>query len=119
VTMQPQPGVPIDIALVVQSFIVLFIAAPPLVRTIFRLPAPGASKARRTADPVTQPAVAGAAVAGASGEAAVPSMETQEAAVAAESAADGVEDPDPAPTAAEQAPAAGADTQTSEKGETR
>lgn len=119
VTMQTQTGVPIDIVLVVQSFIVLFIAAPPLVRTIFRLPAPGAAKARRTADPVTQPAVAGAAVAGASGEAAVPSVETQEAAVAAESAADGVEDPDPAPTVAERAPAAGADTQTSEKGETR
>jgi len=34
--------VPIDIVLVVQSLIVLFVAAPPLVRTIFRIQAPGA-----------------------------------------------------------------------------
>lgn len=39
--MQARTGTPIDIVLVVQSFIVLFIAAPPLVRTIFRLPKPG------------------------------------------------------------------------------
>jgi simple sugar transport system permease protein len=39
--MQAAEGVPIDIVLVVQSLIVLFIAAPPLVRTIFRLPTPG------------------------------------------------------------------------------
>lgn len=46
--MQAANGVPIDIVLVVQSLIVLFIAAPPLVRAIFRLPAPGArvSKSR-------------------------------------------------------------------------
>ncbi|MDY6055380.1 ABC transporter permease [Micrococcus sp.] len=59
VTMQSETGVPIDVVLVVQSMIVLFIAAPPLVRAIFRLPAPGAVRARRTADPVTRPAVAG------------------------------------------------------------
>jgi simple sugar transport system permease protein len=40
-TMQASQGVPIDIVLIVQSLIVLFIAAPPLVRAIFRLPAPG------------------------------------------------------------------------------
>jgi general nucleoside transport system permease protein len=40
--MQAAEGVPIDIVLVVQSLIVLFIAAPPLVRAIFRLPEPGA-----------------------------------------------------------------------------
>nr|WP_186807406.1 ABC transporter permease [Microbacterium testaceum] len=40
-SMQAANGVPIDIVLVVQSLIVLFIAAPPLVRAIFRLPAPG------------------------------------------------------------------------------
>jgi simple sugar transport system permease protein len=40
-TMQAAQGVPIDIVLVVQSLIVLFIAAPPLIRAIFRLPAPG------------------------------------------------------------------------------
>lgn len=36
-TMQAATGTPIDIVLVAQSLIVLFIAAPPLVRTIFRL----------------------------------------------------------------------------------
>jgi ABC-type uncharacterized transport system permease subunit len=40
--MQAAEGIPIDIILVVQSLIVLFIAAPPLVRAIFRLPAPAA-----------------------------------------------------------------------------
>ncbi|MEY4410809.1 MAG: hypothetical protein RLZ69_383 [Actinomycetota bacterium] len=37
VTMQASEGVPIDIVLIVQSMIVLFIAAPPLVRAIFRI----------------------------------------------------------------------------------
>jgi len=40
-TMQASQGIPIEIVLVVQSLIVLFIAAPPLVRAIFRLPQPG------------------------------------------------------------------------------
>ena len=83
VTMQTETGVPVDIVLVVQSVIVLLIAAPPLVRAIFRLPAPGAARARRTADPVTQPAVAGAALTGAGGHAAAPSTGIQEAAAAA------------------------------------
>lgn len=49
-TMQAAQNVPVDIVLVVQSVIVLFIAAPPLVRTIFHLPKPGsAAKARKTA----------------------------------------------------------------------
>jgi simple sugar transport system permease protein len=39
-SMQAATGTPIDIVLVVQSLIVLFIAAPPLVRKIFRLRAP-------------------------------------------------------------------------------
>ena len=39
-SMQAAEGVPVDIVLVVQSLIVLFIAAPPLVRAIFRLPTP-------------------------------------------------------------------------------
>jgi len=52
-SMQAAEGVPIDIVLVVQSLIVLFIAAPPLVRAIFRLPAPGAPR-RRTLPNVTQ-----------------------------------------------------------------
>lgn len=42
--MQAAEGVPVDIVLVVQSLIVLFIAAPPLVRAIFRLPAPGVAR---------------------------------------------------------------------------
>lgn len=63
VAMQVDTGVPVDIVLVVQSFIVLFIAAPPLVRMIFRLPQPGVLKARMTADPVTQPLAAGVAAA--------------------------------------------------------
>ena len=37
VRMQAGTGTPIDIILVVQSLIVLFIAAPPLVRAIFRI----------------------------------------------------------------------------------
>jgi simple sugar transport system permease protein len=39
-SMQASEGVPIDIILVVQSLIVLLIAAPPLVRAVFRLPDP-------------------------------------------------------------------------------
>lgn len=38
--LQVQAGLPVDIVLVIQSLIVLFIAAPPLVRFIFRLPSP-------------------------------------------------------------------------------
>ncbi|WP_308493206.1 ABC transporter permease [Microbacterium terrisoli] len=37
-TMQAAEGIPVDIVLVVESMIVLFIAAPPLVRSIFGLP---------------------------------------------------------------------------------
>jgi len=44
--MQARTGTPIDVVLVVQSLVVLFIAAPPLVRAVFRLPAPGARAAR-------------------------------------------------------------------------
>ncbi|WP_353988463.1 ABC transporter permease [Ruicaihuangia caeni] len=46
-TMQAAAQVPVDIVLVVQSLIVLFIAAPPLVRAIFRLPTPGTAPRRR------------------------------------------------------------------------
>ncbi len=38
--MQTVSGTPIDIVLVVQALIVLLIAAPPLVRMLFRLPTP-------------------------------------------------------------------------------
>ncbi len=48
--MQAAEGIPIEIVLVVQSLIVLFIAAPPLVRAIFRLPQPGTR--RRPTPPV-------------------------------------------------------------------
>ena len=37
--MQASQNIPVDIVLVVQSLIVLFLAAPPLIRAIFRLPA--------------------------------------------------------------------------------
>lgn len=48
-TMQAAETIPIEIVTVIQSLIVLFIAAPPLVRAIFRLPQPGTmpKKARR------------------------------------------------------------------------
>ncbi|PZR55103.1 ABC transporter permease [Xylanimonas oleitrophica] len=45
--MQAAEGIPIEIVLVVQSLIVLFIAAPPLVRAIFRLPQPGSKPGAR------------------------------------------------------------------------
>ncbi|MET8947010.1 ABC transporter permease [Streptomyces sp. NPDC004542] len=45
--MQASQSVPIDVVQVVQSVIVLFIAAPPLVRAIFRTPAPGTADRRR------------------------------------------------------------------------
>ncbi|WP_083403691.1 ABC transporter permease [Curtobacterium sp. MCBA15_001] len=45
--MQAANGIPIDIVGVIQALIVLFIAAPPLVRAIFRIPQPGA-RSRRT-----------------------------------------------------------------------
>lgn len=43
-SMQAQ-GIPVDIVLVVQSLIVLFIAAPPLLRAVFFLPKTDAEKA--------------------------------------------------------------------------
>ncbi len=46
-TMQAAEQVPIEIVTVVQSLIVLFIAAPPLVRTIFFLPSPERDRRRR------------------------------------------------------------------------
>ncbi|MCL2515218.1 MAG: ABC transporter permease, partial [Microbacteriaceae bacterium] len=44
--MQAANGIPVDIVLIVQSLIVLFIAAPPLVRAIFGLPKPGVAPRR-------------------------------------------------------------------------
>ncbi|MEJ1229367.1 MAG: ABC transporter permease [Galbitalea sp.] len=40
-TMQADQGVNVNVLPVIQSVIVLFLAAPPLVRAIFRLPTPG------------------------------------------------------------------------------
>ncbi|WP_396668694.1 ABC transporter permease [Microbacterium sp. R86528] len=45
--MQAGEGVPIEIVTVVQALIVLFIAAPPLVRTIFFLPSPERDQRKR------------------------------------------------------------------------
>lgn len=45
-TMESVTGTSIDIVLVIQSLVVLFIAAPPLVRAIFRLPLPRAALAK-------------------------------------------------------------------------
>ena len=60
-TMQAATGTSIDIVLVLQSMIVLFIAAPPLVRAIFWLPDPGSPKAGGAgfADAVPTPTTAG------------------------------------------------------------
>lgn len=46
--MQAANGIPIDIVGVIQALIVLFIAAPPLVRAIFRIPQPGAHGRAKT-----------------------------------------------------------------------
>ncbi|MDQ1555616.1 MAG: ral nucleoside transport system permease protein [Actinomycetota bacterium] len=54
--MQAGQNIPVDIVLVVQSLIVLFIAAPPLVRAIFHLPAPGPTR-RKVPRTSTQKAV--------------------------------------------------------------
>lgn len=53
-TMQAAQNVPVDIVLVVQSVIVLFLAAPPLVRTIFHLPTPGSSPKPKKSAPVPE-----------------------------------------------------------------
>jgi len=61
VTMQASTGTSIDIVLVVQSLIVLFIAAPPLVRSLFRLPDPGAFRTGKGGTTTRTPASTGAA----------------------------------------------------------
>lgn len=55
-TMQALQGIPVDIVLVVQSLIVLFIAAPPLVRTIFGLPKDEAEKRAKAVRKATKKA---------------------------------------------------------------
>lgn len=56
-SMQAQ-GIPVDIVLVVQSLIVLFIAAPPLLRAVFFLPKTGAEKAAAARAKAAKKAVA-------------------------------------------------------------
>lgn len=51
-SMQAAEQIPIEIVTVVQALIVLFIAAPPLVRAIFRLPSP--ERDRRRAEKARQ-----------------------------------------------------------------
>lgn len=57
-TMQASQGIPVDIVLVVQALIVLFIAAPPLVRTIFFLPKSEAERAAKDRAKAAKKAVA-------------------------------------------------------------
>jgi simple sugar transport system permease protein len=49
VQMQAQTGTPIDVVTVIQSLIVIFIAAPPLIRAIFRLKVRGGGAAQSLA----------------------------------------------------------------------
>ena len=56
-SMQAQ-GIPVDIVLVVQSLIVLFIAAPPLLRAVFFLPQTDAEKAAAARAKAAKKAVA-------------------------------------------------------------
>jgi simple sugar transport system permease protein len=55
--MQATQGVPIDIVLVVQSLIVLFIAAPPLIRAVFHVPDPASTVRPRPPMAATTPKV--------------------------------------------------------------
>ena len=59
--MQAAPGTHIKIVLVLQSTIVLFIAAPPLIRAIFRLPERRDTLGGTDPSPASVPAVAPAA----------------------------------------------------------
>jgi len=57
-TMQASQGIPVDIVLVVQSLIVLFIAAPPLIRSIFFLPKDESEKSAKAKARAARKAVA-------------------------------------------------------------
>ena len=57
-TMQASQGIPVDIVLVVQSLIVLFIAAPPLIRAIFFLPKDESEKSAKAKARAARKAVA-------------------------------------------------------------
>lgn len=51
-------GIPVDFVLVVQALVVLFVAAPPLVRTIFFLPKDDAEKSAKARAKALRKAVA-------------------------------------------------------------
>lgn len=51
-------GIPVDFVLVVQALVVLFVAAPPLIRTIFFLPKDDAEKSARARAKASRKAVA-------------------------------------------------------------
>ncbi|HEY5222592.1 MAG TPA: ABC transporter permease [Microbacteriaceae bacterium] len=53
-SMQAAVGVPVEVVAVVQSVVVLFIAAPPLVRAIFRLPSPVAKRVSKRGKPASK-----------------------------------------------------------------
>ena len=57
-TMQASQGVNVNIIPVIESVIVLFLAAPPLVRAIFRTPAPGSKPKPRRARKQSLPSAA-------------------------------------------------------------
>lgn len=86
--MQAQTGTPIDIVLVVQSIIVLLIAAPPLVRAIFRLPEPIEKRRENTKSSGTSTGAAAADSADAKAE----STEAADAAQTTAAAAKGGEE---------------------------
>lgn len=83
-TMKVQEGLPSEIVLIIQSLIVLFIAAPPLVRAIFGLPQPGkpARKERKAAKKAHAEAkavaVSAAAAAAATASATPPAFDDKE-----------------------------------------
>ena len=56
-TMQASEQIPVDIVVVVQALIVLFIAAPPLIRAIFFLPRPESEQRRKASQKASQKAV--------------------------------------------------------------
>ncbi|WOF24127.1 ABC transporter permease [Microbacterium betulae] len=57
-TMQASEGIPVDIVLVVQALVVLFVAAPPLIRTMFFLPKDESEKSARARARAARKAVA-------------------------------------------------------------
>jgi ABC-type uncharacterized transport system permease subunit len=57
-TMQAADNVNVNIVAIIQSVIVLFLAAPPLVRAIFRLPDPNSPVRRKVAKVQDRKAVA-------------------------------------------------------------